>query len=195
MIAVAIIAVGAYFFPSVTQTIVQQTGLGAVTPSTTNAQYATESTGAPIFVLGNAVTGPNSTGATNYTGFIESIGYRAAATSGTTTPCAIQNPTGATSTIESAGFMVTTSTSTAMTWVIGTTTSAFATSSNLTSGTFATNAQALLTYDASSNTNVIGPTGWIVFGSGATVGIGTGGVIFQGICQATFQSIATSLVP
>lgn len=190
-----VIALGGYFFPQV------QAAFGAVTPSTTTGQYATESTGAPLWVLGNALIGPNSTGATGYVGYISTIGSRIAATSGSTTPCAIPNPLGAalaagnattaTGTIQSFAFTVTAPTSTAVTWVVGTSTTAYATSSSLVTGTVAAGTQSTITYDGLSNNNIIGPGQFIVVGTGnGTTGVGpnTGGVIFGGFCQATVES-------
>lgn len=166
---------------------------GAVTPSTTTASYATESTGAPIFVLGNALTGPNSTGATNYTGYIATQGYRQTATSGTTTPCAILNPFTGTSTIESFSFNETTATSSAVSWVLGTSTTAYATSSSLMSSAIAASAQGTLSYLPVTNGNIVGPGLYVLLGTGLgtanTVGPNTGGVVMAGTCSAVFQSI------
>lgn len=190
-----VLALGGYFFPQV------QAAFGAVTPSTTTGQYATESTGAPLWVLGNALIGPNSTGATGYTGYIATQGARIAATSGTTTPCAILNPLGAslalgnaataTGTIQSFAFTVTAPTSTAVTWVVGTSTTPYATSSSMTTVTVAAGTQSTITYDGTSNNNVISPGQYIVVGTGGGtggVGVNTGGVIFGGFCQVVIES-------
>lgn len=173
---------------------------GAVTPSTTTGQYATESTGAPLWVLGNALIGPNSTGATGYTGYIATQGARIAATSGTTTPCAILNPLSAslalgnaataTGTIQSFAFTVTAPTSTAVTWAIGTSTTPYATSSSMTTGVVAAGTQGTITYDGTSNNNILAPGQYIVVGTtnGTAAFSQTAGVIFGGFCQVVVES-------
>lgn len=175
-----------------------QQSFGAVTPSTTTGQYATESTGAPLWVLGNAIVGPNSTGATAYTGYISTIGARLTLTSGTSTPCSIVNPlvaslalgnvASATGTIQSFSLTVTAPTSTSMVWAVGTSTTPYATSTGMASVTVAAGAQVTITYDGSSNNNVIKPNEYIVAGSGGTSPVGAGGVIVGGTCQAVIES-------
>lgn len=195
LIAVAIIAIGGYLFPQQAALV-----LGAVTPSTTTDAYATESDGAPLFVLGNAVVGPNSTGAVGYTGYISTIGSRIAATSGTTTPCAIANPLAAalalgnaataTGTIQSFAFTVTAPTSTTVIYSVGTSTTPFGTSSApFLIAAIGAGAQGTISWDAGANNAVISPNQYIVVGSsGGTGSIGAGGIIVGGTCQVVVQS-------
>lgn len=117
--------------------------------------------------------------------------YAANATSASTTVCAIQNPNSATSSISAFSFQVTTATSTAISWVIGTTTSPYATSSGMVSATLSANEKGAITYAPVSRDNVIGPSEYVVVGTGANTGLGlnTGGVIFAGNCTGVFQTI------
>lgn len=105
----------------------------------------------------------------------------------TTTPCAIQNPLNATSTYSSS-FNVTTATSSAGIFDIGTSTTAFATSSAGSAQTIAANTQNTLSYAGSSGSggNIIGPSAWILYGM--NTGSVSYGYTYGGTCQATFKT-------
>lgn len=115
----------------------------------------------------------------------------------TNTPCAIQSPA-ATSTLLTTTLQITTGTSTATAWYVSTSTSAFATTTNLVpplalgsgkQGTFAvasSTAGAVYTVD---NNVTLSPSTWIVWtvaGTAITLGDTTH---LLGTCQARFESI------
>lgn len=116
---------------------------------------------------------------------------RMALVSGTSTPCAIQNPYNATSTVLGLSMNITTATSSAITWAIGSSTTAFATSSNMESIAIAAGAQSTITWDPGSNNAVLSPRGWIVIGPDTATVSGTGAftsIVLAGSCQVTFVS-------
>lgn len=105
----------------------------------------------------------------------------------TTTPCSIQNPLNATSTYSST-LNATVATSSAGIFDVGTSTTAFATSSLGSAQTIAANTQGTLSYAGSSGSggNIIGPLGWVVYGM--NTGSVSYGYTYGGTCQATFKS-------
>lgn len=106
----------------------------------------------------------------------------------TGTPCAIQNPFNATSTLVDATLNITTSTTTAGVITIATSTTAFATTSPIFGATLASGAQGtFMAGETASSTGlgvVLPPTGWLVIG----VAGATGGFTYGGTCSAVFQS-------
>lgn len=106
----------------------------------------------------------------------------------TTTPCAIQNPFNATSTLVDGTINITTSTSTAGVFTIATSSTAFATTSPIFGATLASGADGtLLTGETASSTGlgvVLGPSAWLVFG---VTGAGYG-FTYGGTCSAVFQA-------
>ena len=105
-------------------------------------------------------------------------------TAATTTPCALQNPFSATSTIpDGVTFNITTSTSTAGTLTFATSTSAYATTSTFSTQTAGANLDGTYTANGSGPVVVAG-NGWIVVGvAGAPYPF-----TYGGSCQATFQT-------
>lgn len=110
---------------------------------------------------------------------------RMALVAATTTPCAIQNPFNATSTIQSVTVNVTTSTSTAASFQLATSTTAFANTSPIFGATLAANQQGtFMTGETASTTGlgvVLPPTGWIVMTLTSANTLG-------GTCSALLQS-------
>ena len=107
--------------------------------------------------------------------------------SATTTICAMRAPA-ATSTLVSTSFQVTTGTSTAATIDVGTSTNAFATTTNLiTAKSISSGAQGYAFWSPSGagiNDNTMGPNEWVVV---KTAGAGLGGYTYGGNCQAVFK--------
>jgi hypothetical protein len=104
----------------------------------------------------------------------------------TTTPCALQTPTTATTTLAD-GFTlaITTATSSAGTFAIGTSTTAFATSTSLASQPLAANALNTFVITPGSNLGILAPGTWITVGvSGVSYGYTYGGA-----CTAVLRSV------
>lgn len=144
--------------------------VGAITSPSTNMDYLVLS---QALGFGNTGSSPN----------VNIAGPRTAFTAATTTPCAIQNPLNATSTIVAFSMNVTTGPAAAANIVVGTSTSAFGTSTGMLSSTVNTGAQATLTWDPPVNAGVIAPNAWIVAGTN-----GTGATTIGGSCNAIFVS-------
>lgn len=129
--------------------------------------------------LGTNLTNSN-TGAGNVNVEAQKMNLVAA----TTTPCAIQNPFNATSTLVNAVMNVTTGTSTAAVLTIATSTTAFAATSPVFGATLAANTQGtFMAGETASSTGlgvVIPPTGWVTFtlASQNTL-VGTCSAVFQ----------------
>lgn len=104
----------------------------------------------------------------------------------TTTPCAVQNPFNATSTVLSTTVNVTTATSTSASFNLATSTTAFAATSPYFGATLAANAQGSFTAGETASTTGLGvilpPTGWVVMTLSSANTLG-------GTCSATFQSV------
>lgn len=117
---------------------------------------------------------------------------RMALTSGTSTPCALANPFTATSTVSNFSFNITTATSSAITWDIGTSTTAYATTTTMINAqAVAASAQSTITWDGSTNNTVISSGQYIVAGPDKATAAGTGAftsVVLGGSCQATFTT-------
>lgn len=132
--------------------------------------------------IGTALTNSN-TGSGN----VVEEAQRMAIVSASTTPCAILNPFNATSTVMNFVMNVTTATSTGTSFAIGTSTTAFATTTSMETAGLASNAQGTITWDPGLNNSVIGPGQYVVAGNA------TGQVFYPfavgGFCQATFQSV------
>lgn len=162
LIAVAIIAVGGFFFPRTSQPFGSvQSGVDVTTTSFTTLSSANGISNGGIFT-----TAVRS----------------AALTQATTTPCAIQGPN-ATSTVASASLLLTVSSSTASVITIATGANAFATTTLLGSGSIAANAMGTIFAAGTSTQAVLAPSQWVVFGMSG--GIGTFSP--TGVCEATFQ--------
>lgn len=134
------------------------------------------------FGLGNSTSVP-----TNY----EAI--RMSLTSATSTPCALLNPLNATSTITSFSMNVTTATSSAITWDVGTSTTQYATSTSMLNAvSIGASQQFTMTWDGGTNNSLIGPGKYIVVGPDAATLAATGAfnsIVIGGSCQATFQTV------
>ena len=105
----------------------------------------------------------------------------------TTTLCAMQAPA-ATSTLVSTSFQITTGTSTAATIDVGTSTTAFATTTNLvTAKSIGSGAQGYAYWTSvggAVNDNIMAPSEYVVV---KTAGAGLSGYTYGGRCQATFE--------
>lgn len=102
-------------------------------------------------------------------------------------PCVITNPYTSTSTINDFSLNISTATSTAFTLVIGTTTSATATSTTpFLTQVVGSGALITSSFGAGLNNSIIGPGQSIVAGTAA--GALPTGVLVGGSCSATFQS-------
>ena len=110
--------------------------------------------------------------------------------SGTSTPCAIATPL-ATSTVENFSMNITTATSSAITWEVGTSTTAYATTTSMLSAVaVGAAAQYTIAY-AGQNGNVASSGNYIVVGPTAATAASTGAytsIILGGTCEATFIS-------
>ena len=107
----------------------------------------------------------------------------------TTTLCAIQSPA-ATSSLEFVSWSITTGTGTAATIDIGTGTTAFATSTNLVSGTSVGSGALGSAYwssvGGSTGDSVLAPNTYVLV---KTTGAGSGGYTYGGTCQAMFTQL------
>ena len=104
--------------------------------------------------------------------------------SGTTTPCAILTPN-ATTTLWDASIRPTIASTTA-TITIASSTTAFATTSLIASGSIA--GLTPYTWDAGINNSVLAPSTWVVFGL-SNYALPTTGYVFTGVCEITVQTI------
>lgn len=133
-------------------------------------------------------TSVSATGAGN----INIAGQRMLLASGTSTVCAIQNPLNATSSILNVSMNITTATSSAITWGLGTSTTQFATSTSMETAAIAASNQGTITWDPGINNAIIGPGQWFNIGPAAGTAGNTGafsnGVVLVGSCQITLQS-------
>lgn len=132
------------------------------------------------------------TSATTTQNGVTTVTLRQSMTSGTTTPCSIPIPM-ASSTIQSWAANFTSATSSALNWSVGTSTTAFATTSTMLAvGGVGANTQKALSWDAGVNNAdanlgifiVIGTT----VGSPAAAFTNGNGPVVAGTCQAVFQS-------
>lgn len=119
-------------------------------------------------------------------GGVRRFGLRQQMQVATTTLCAIQAPA-ATSTLEFASFSITTGTGTAATIDIGTSTTAFGTTTNLVSAVSissgALGQQFWSPVGGSVNDNTMAPNTYVVV---KTAGAGLSGYTYGGTCQASF---------
>lgn len=133
------------------------------------------------FGLGNSTSVPTNFEAT-----------RASLTSGTSTPCALLNPLNATSTITNFVMNITTATSSAIIWAVGTSTTAYATTTSMESVSVGAGKQSTISWDGGINNTVIGPGQYVVVGSDSGTTPATGafatGIVIGGSCQAVFQT-------
>lgn len=110
----------------------------------------------------------------------------------TITPCAIQNPFNATSSLVDATFNVTTGTSSAAQIVFATSTTAFATTSALATMQVAASSDGtFVTGETATSTGigvVLGPSNWLVIGTALGSAVGYG-YTYGGTCSAVFQSV------
>lgn len=111
---------------------------------------------------------------------------RVAMVAATTTPCAIQNPFNATSTVQDFVANITTATSTAVGFQIATSTTAFLNTSPVFGATLAANQQGtFMTGETASSTGlgvILPPTGWVTMTLTSANTIG-------GTCSAVFDSV------
>lgn len=154
-------------------------GSQAILPNPTNYDYLVARV---ALGLGTNLTNSN-TGAGN----VNIEAQKQNMVSASTTVCAIANPFNATSTVSSFAMNITTGTTTATSYAIGTSTTAFATTTTMETAPVASGAQATITWDPGVNNSVIGPGQFIV------VGNAVGQVFYPfaaaGTCSATFQSV------
>jgi hypothetical protein len=159
---------------------------GGSAPTVFNALEATESfisDGTLYFLSGK--TQYNSV--TAATGQVITITPPKALVAATTTPCAIQNPSStASSSIVWFGANLSTATSTAGSYVVGTSTTAFATTTTMIGITaIGAGNTPTITWDPGVNNSVLGPSQWIVFGIAATGSVNYG-YTYGGTCAAEF---------
>lgn len=111
-------------------------------------------------------------------------GVKQSFTSATTTPCSIQNGN-ATTSLAYFSMQITTGTSTASTFDVSTSTTAFATSSTLVSShAVGSGAQTTLSWFASGAQNaIVAPNEWVIF---KTNEAGLGGYTYTGTCSVDF---------
>lgn len=124
---------------------------------------------------------------------INETAVRAALTAASTTPCAIQNPFSATSTVVLAEINVTTATSSLGQLVFATSTTAFGTTTgSFSKYTIAANAQQTVAFNgvatSTGNGPIVGPGNWVVIGmdTGSTANYG---YTYGGTCAAKFISV------
>lgn len=138
------------------------------------------------------LTGASGSGNLSITSDFYSIGgidyasVQQSFTGATTTPCSIQNPWGtATSSLMAYAMQITTGTSTASAFDLATSTTAFATTTNLVAGhSVASGAQTTLSWFPSGAQNaIVAPTEWVNL---KTVGAGLSGYTYTGTCNAVF---------
>lgn len=162
LIAVAIIAIGGYFFPMLS------TPFGSVQSSTD-------------ITTTNFTTISSANGISN--GGIFTTAFRTTAlTQATTTPCAIASPN-ATSSLTSMALFLSVSSTTASIVTFATSTTAFATTSLVMTQSVGANAQANLVWNGGANNSVVSPNTFVVVGMAG----GTGTFTPSGVCEATFQ--------
>lgn len=144
----------------------------------------------------------------NYLGTISTAGTQktqtvsAALVAATTTPCTLQNPFSATSTVRLINFNITTASSAPSQMIIATSSSPNATTSPINSFRTGISLQGTYSMDVSSTTSggattgygypVVGPSGYVVIGSSATSSIPytlNGVYTFGGNCSASFQTV------
>lgn len=138
------------------------------------------------------VSGSLYLGGTNPANSVEMTAVHQSLVSGTSTPCSIQNPYNATSTVTDFALNITTATSSAIQWVVGTSTTAFATSSSMLTQSVAANAQATIAYGDAFGSNVVGPSQYVLAGPGAGTSVGTNAfssILIVGTCQASFKTV------
>ena len=112
--------------------------------------------------------------------------YKASASmrTATTTLCAIQSPS-ATSSLVMASWKISAGTTTAATIDLATSTSRFATTTNLIAGTsVASGAQGSAAWRSSGSNSVLAPNTYVVV---KTAGAGSGGYTYGGQCEGEFQ--------
>lgn len=171
ILAVAVIAIGAYFFPNVSPVV--QNVIGA-NPGNDNSSSCTTQGGVTV------------------------CKYRQALQKGTATPCIIVPRGIGTSTLISTNVLVTTSTSTATywRWSTGTSTPSLATATSLgvvplSSGALgslsATTTSVALSTNAPDGTNIIAPNYGIIWSIEGTVISDT--TKLNGFCSAVFQQV------
>lgn len=133
-----------------------------------------------------ALTGPDIASPYISVGGLQMYSADVAMRAATTTLCAIQAPA-STSTLRFAGFTITTGTSTAATIDIGTSTTAFATTTNLSAAnSVASGAQGSSYWQpvgGAVRDSTMAPNEWVVF---KTAGAGLGGYTYTGTCSAQF---------
>lgn len=106
-------------------------------------------------------------------------------TSATTTPCSIQNPFSATTTLVGYVAQITVGTSTAASIDVGTSTTAFATTTNLVAArSVASGALDTITwFPAGAQSAILGPSEYV---NVKTAGVGLSGYTWTGTCSALF---------
>lgn len=154
----------------------QSASLGAVTSPSTNLDYLQLSQALGWLTAGNPTP-------------INQTMLRQTLTAATTTPCAIQNPFNATSTVPLAFFNVTTGTSTASSLTFATSSTAFATTSSFATFAVGASQQQTVVFNglASGIGPVVGPNQWLVVGA---AGVPAGGFTYGGSCAASFVSVS-----
>lgn len=129
--------------------------------------------------------GTNMTNSNTGAGNVNIFAQRMALTVATTTPCAIQNPTTAT-TSALLQLNITTGTSTAGTLTVATSTTAFATTTAITTLTVGANNPEAFSIDGGGATSnmLVAPLGWVVVGAAGA----PGGFTYGGTCAVVFTT-------
>lgn len=104
-----------------------------------------------------------------------------------TTPCAIQSPA-ATSSLAFGSLQITTPTTTASTWVMATSSTAFATTTALVTEVIGSGGYGSITWDAGASNSLMAPSTWVVFGA-SNYGVPSSGIVVSGRCQAQFITL------
>ncbi len=184
LVAVAILAIGGYFYPQV------KASFGAISTQDGSATAYTQlAVTNGVFISGGGLVNTNGC---QSNGGVTTCTVRQSLVSGTSTPCAIQNPFTATSTIVSFVMNISTATSSAITWAIGTSTTAYATSTSMLNPSIAASALSTQSYIGGNNNNQIVGSSYVLVGAGAGTATASGaygtGIVIGGTCQATFQT-------
>lgn len=129
------------------------------------------------------------------TGFTGMYAQKILMTAGTTTPCSFQSPS-STSTLQSFAAFFTSATTSAVTWVLATSTSYNATTSAIASKAVAASSQGAITWSAGSDNSLVSPYTYINLGANGAPYSTTAGITgIGGSCTAVFQTYnATSSI-
>ncbi len=185
-VLVSLILVGIFHIGAVSQ------AFGTIAAGITN-YTGISITGTPgTFDVSGTATFNGQTTMSASVGSISTKVVRQTLTAATTTPCAIQNPFLATSTIVSFALNITTGTSSAAVFAVGSSTTAFATTTGMVANAAITSsATGNITWDPGTNNAAISGSNWIIAGLIAgSNGAPNNAYTYVGTCQAVFQTVS-----